>query len=46
MPVATVTPVTPASSNDSTSLISKKAPRARPLFDPPIVEAGDRRLVR
>ncbi|MFZ0935376.1 MAG: potassium-transporting ATPase subunit KdpB [Bryobacteraceae bacterium] len=37
MPVATVTPVTPASSNDSTSLISKKAPRARPLFDPPIV---------
>ncbi|MGO9011288.1 MAG: potassium-transporting ATPase subunit KdpB [Bryobacteraceae bacterium] len=36
MPVATVTPVTPAS-NDATSLIPKKAPRARPLFDPPIV---------
>jgi K+-transporting ATPase ATPase B chain len=35
MPVATEAPVV---NNDSTSLISKKAPRARPLFDPPIVK--------
>ncbi len=35
MPVATVAPV---NSTDSTALISKKAPRARPLFDPPIVK--------
>jgi K+-transporting ATPase ATPase B chain len=35
MPVATVTPV---SNTDATSLIPKKAPRARPLFDPPIVK--------
>ncbi|MGO9228312.1 MAG: potassium-transporting ATPase subunit KdpB [Bryobacteraceae bacterium] len=35
MPVATVTPV---NNSDSTSLISKKATRARPLFDPPIVK--------
>jgi K+-transporting ATPase ATPase B chain len=35
MPIATVTPV---NSTDSISLISKKAPRARPLFDPPIVK--------
>jgi K+-transporting ATPase ATPase B chain len=34
MPVATVTPV----NNDDTSLISKRAARARPLFDPPIVK--------
>ena len=34
MPVATVTPV----SNDETLLIPKKAARARPLFDPPIVK--------
>jgi len=33
MPVATVTPA----SSDATLLIPKKAPRARPLFDPPIV---------
>ncbi len=37
MPVATVKPVAPVN-DDSTSLISKKAPRARPLFDPPIVK--------
>ena len=34
MPVATVTPV----NTDDTSLISKRAARARPLFDPPIVK--------
>jgi len=34
MPVATVAPV----NNDETLLISKRAARARPLFDPPIVK--------
>ena len=34
MPVATVAPV----NTDETSLISKRAARARPLFDPPIVK--------
>src|SRR5271165_6080029 len=34
----TMTPPTSGSANDITSLIPKKAPRARPLFDPPIVK--------
>jgi len=37
MPVATERPLTTIV-NDETSLIPKKAPRARPLFDPPIVK--------
>jgi len=35
---ATMTPPTSGSATDITSLISKKAPRARPLLDPPIVK--------
>jgi hypothetical protein len=34
----TMTPPTSGSANDITSLIPKKAPRSRPLFDPPIVK--------
>src|SRR5580704_1691574 len=34
----TMTPPTSGSAHDTTSLIPKKAPRARPLFDPPIVK--------
>jgi K+-transporting ATPase ATPase B chain len=37
MPVASERPL-PIVVNDETSLIPKKAPRARPLFDPPIVK--------
>ena len=37
MPVATERPQTSVV-NDETALIPKKAPRARPLFDPPIVK--------
>src|SRR5579862_9384121 len=38
----TTTMTPPSTGDDATSLIPKKAPRARPLFDPPIVKRAIR----